>query len=97
MIQEQPTEPRFGLDVSHGAGLAPAHSWNDLAWGHLAADAAALAALSHVGVRGALPDTTHIAGPVVWGHNSAHQAQATLQVPVKIAIHGSQMLRREPP
>jgi hypothetical protein len=101
VIQEQPTEPRFGLDISHAAAdrLPPATSWNDLAWGHLAADDTALAALHHVSLAGPLPDTSRIAGATRWGHNAAHQAQATLQVPVKIAIHAAQMLRRpsEPP
>ena len=34
VLQEQPTEPRFGLDVATTHGGTPAH-WRDLTWGNL--------------------------------------------------------------
>ena len=50
VVEQQPTEPRFGLDVAVGFGTAagPVNEWNDLTWGHLADNAAALAALTHL-------------------------------------------------
>ena len=35
VFQEQPAEPRFGLDLPSSYG-GTAASWNDLSWGHLA-------------------------------------------------------------
>ena len=43
VLQEQPTEPRFGLDVATTYGGTPQH-WRDLSWGHLAPDEEALEA-----------------------------------------------------
>ena len=96
VIQQQPTEPRFGLDVADGfAGtLPPLSRWDDLSWGHLAADQAAFEAMTHIRLGAALPDTSGVSQPagVTWGENAAHQAFITLQKPVRIAIHADDML-----
>jgi hypothetical protein len=96
VLQEQPSAPRFGLDKATGfAGTIPkAAKWSDLTWGHVAADQAAFDVLTHVPASGALPDTSGIPQPpaVSWGKNSAHLAYATYQQPVRIAIHGGDMI-----
>ena len=51
---------------------------------------AELAALTHVKVAGRL--IGHKIGSVTWGFNPAHMASATLQRPVRIAIHASALL-----
>jgi hypothetical protein len=105
VLQEQPSEPRFGLDI----GDAPATSlvkWLDLSWGHLAADPAALRAVTYIDLNAPLPDTSHVVPqpdePIVtWhadnglgatGSSAASLAYITLQRPARVAIHGSQLL-----
>ena len=74
LLEEQPTAPRFGLDVAAGFGDdAPAlNQWNDLSWSHLAADAAALAALSQIDAE-TPPEAAAPPGPV-WGADAAAMA-----------------------
>jgi hypothetical protein len=86
VFEQQPTEPRFGLDAdpTTGRDVAAITSWNDLAWGDVAATDADLAALSHVSVGGRLAG--HQVGTITWGTNSGHMAAATLQRSFRIAI-----------
>lgn len=89
VIQQQPTEPRFGLDAADfGKPLPDLATWDDLSWRHLAATPEELAALSHASARAALPAV----GPETWGRNAAHQATITLQRPVRVAIHARELL-----
>ena len=91
VIQEQPTEPRFGMDVANFAKPPPdLVTWNDLSWRHLANTEAALKALSHASTKTVLPD---VVDKAKWGKNSAHQAYITLQRPVRIAIHAKEMIK----
>ncbi len=91
VIQEQPTEPRFGMDVANFVKPLPdLETWNDLSWRHLANTEAELKALSHASTKTTLPD---VADKAKWGKNSAHQAYITLQRPVRIAIHAKEMIK----
>jgi hypothetical protein len=91
VIQQQPTEPRFGMDAADFTKTAPPlTTWNDLSWRHLAETEAELKALSHVSINAALPQIDK----AKWGKNSAHQAYITLQRPVRIAIHATEMIKR---
>jgi hypothetical protein len=103
VFQEQPTEPRFGLDVPSGALGAIAGAWSDLSWGHLAATEDALQALTYIDLDADLPDTRQIAqsGSAKWhatkglgpaGATASHLAYITLQQPMRVAIHGSDMI-----
>jgi len=99
VLQEQPTEPRFGFDAAPGDeagpfGGAPGR-WRDLSWAQLVADAAAYEALTHVpvdapalnpGLRGLTLEGA------TWGRDAAHMAQAALQPPVRIAVHAARLL-----
>ncbi|HET6977870.1 MAG TPA: hypothetical protein VFI24_16180 [Pyrinomonadaceae bacterium] len=91
VIQQQPTEPAFGLDIADFAKPLPDPpiSWNDLSWRHFAKTEAELQALSHVSISKVFPEIDN----VTWGKNSAHQAFITLQRPVRIAIHAKQMIK----
>jgi hypothetical protein len=93
VIQQQPAEPRFGLDVADFVTPPqppPLTTWNDLSWRHLVNSEAELKALSHASVRTVLPDIDK----AKWGlaSNAAHHAYITLQRPLRIAIHASQMI-----
>jgi hypothetical protein len=88
VIQEQPTEPRFGLDA---ALTSPEATPNVLSWQHLASTAEALKALTHASAKTVLPAL----GVAQWGKNSAHQAYITLQRPMRIAIHARDMIPKE--
>lgn len=94
VIQEQPTEPRFGLDeaTAFADELAPVSDWDNLSWGHLA-NRADFERLTFVSVTGELPKTQFSASEqAIWGSNAAHMAYITLQKPVRIAIHARVML-----
>ncbi|MFJ5778894.1 hypothetical protein [Streptomyces sp. NPDC093094] len=109
MLQEQPTEPVFGLDPDDGHYAAQPTAWNDLNWAHLVADAAALDTLGHIDLDAELPDTTQVAPApgepqLAWhaeqgrgakGANGSDLAHVTLQRPFRVAIHGSDLLPEE--
>jgi hypothetical protein len=93
VIQEQPTEPRFGLDEADFNKPLPQKitSRDDLSWRQMVNTDSkeALQALSHASITAKLPDKINNA---LWGKNAAHQAYLTLQRPMRIAIHASKML-----
>ena len=72
VIQEHPTEPRFGLD---------------------AAVAATLSNKSHLPIGTQPPSGVPLKGHT-WGKNSAHMAEITRRLPVRITIHASQLVAR---
>ncbi len=89
VIQQQPTEPRFGLDVADfEKPPSPLNTWADLSWRHLANTEQELKALTHASARTIFPSLQGM----TWGKNSAHQAFITLQRPVRIAIHARKMI-----
>ena len=93
VIQEQPTEPRFGLDEADFTKPLPQKiiTRDDLSWRQMinTDSKEALQALSHASITAKLPDKISNA---LWGKNAAHQAYLTLQRPMRIAIHASKML-----
>ncbi|MEP7304356.1 MAG: hypothetical protein ABJA98_02450 [Acidobacteriota bacterium] len=101
VIQQQPGEPDFGLDMPKDIDPQPppVTDWNQLTWRHLVQSAAALRAMTHVTVGVTpgsppplLPDTSANPPGAQWGANGAHMARVTLQKPVRIAILARQML-----
>lgn len=90
VIQQQPTEPRFGLDVAdfEKADAPALTTWDDLSWRHLGKTESELKALTHASAKTVMPSMQGM----TWGKNSAHQAFITLQRPVRIAIHARQMI-----
>lgn len=95
VLQEQPTEPRFGLQVAteQSFGARPAQ-WPDLSWGNLAPNAAALQQIFHVSINGPLNGLT--LGPATWGKNSAHMAWIFKQNPFRLAVHARTWLHAKP-
>jgi hypothetical protein len=90
MLQEQPTEPRFGLDVAKTFGGTPDH-WSDLSWGHMAANEHAFTQLVYLPIDGLLKNV--VRDNVLWGKNSAQMALITKQPPFRVAIHARTWLR----
>jgi hypothetical protein len=91
VIQQQPTEPRFGMDAADfDKPLPPPTTWDNLNWRHLANTEEELNALSHASISVSMPNIDK----AKWGKNSAHQAYITLQRPVRIAIHASEMIQQ---
>jgi hypothetical protein len=105
VIQEHPTEPRFGLveaadpsdpNAVNLPGKSPA-TWRDLSWAHLCNNQAELDALTY-----APADLTHLAQPITptvdpsppaWGTNSADMAAVSLRDPVRLAIYAPPLLK----
>jgi hypothetical protein len=93
VIQEQPTEPRFGLDVPDPDGDPALTRWSDLTWGH-----AGVASGGHLRIDGSpldgrnLPLAPAPAPSARFATNSAHVAAITFQRPFRAAIHASDVL-----
>jgi hypothetical protein len=104
VFEEQPGEPKFGLDVPTEAPIQALTDWKDLTWAHLATPGSP--ALAYIDLSSALRSTdTSVLEPVdgpVWhlrvtGRDQAKprgadHAHITLQRPVRVAIHASEML-----
>lgn len=71
VIQEHPTEPRFGLDAN--------------------AVGTTLGSKSHLVIGTQPPAGVPLKGHI-WGKNSAHMAEITRRLPVRITIHASQLV-----
>jgi hypothetical protein len=102
VLQEQPSEPRFGLDLPDGFGGTVTRV-DDMSWGSLAANQAGLDAIAYIDLDAALPSfaVTPPAGePTVHWHagdgaRSSDLAYITLQRPFRVALHGSDMIPEE--
>jgi hypothetical protein len=85
VIQEQPTEPRFGFDEFPPAVLAVPPSWSDATWSDLD-----VAPGRHLTLAGnPLAGTTRNGATL--GVDAAHLAAVLLQKPMRVALHGSQL------
>ncbi len=102
VIKERPGEPRFGLDIEREGEL---NVWNDLSWPDVLGDAVE----GFLEVGGVTLDLTEPTAPELqekkeqyeedkalrWhaNTNAAELAYILYQVPVMVAVHGSEMLR----
>ncbi len=87
VLQEQPSEPRFGLDDD--PAVPTLKTWNDLNWGHLAPNDEPYVAVKKSAL---VPSDAGQAAKAKWGRNSAHMAYITKQLPSRVAIHASELL-----
>ncbi|MFN8648102.1 MAG: hypothetical protein U0104_15155 [Gemmatimonadales bacterium] len=108
VLAEPSHQPRFGLDVAADTladaqfGLpVSGGTWNDLGWANLASSRAALGQLTTIDLDAALPDTSGVADPRAWhadqgqgrhGSRASDLAFITLQRPMRLAIHASEMI-----
>jgi hypothetical protein len=105
VFEEQPHEPRFGLDIGDAddTGAAPA-KWDDLAWPHLVAPGHSSDELGYIDLAAELPHTAalEVVGGFGWHLSAAgagrpfargaDHAAITQQRPVRVAMHARQML-----
>ncbi len=91
IIQEQPTEPRFGLDEAapgpHGKFTAAQASWRNLSWAHLDAEPADGRPRPYLWLETSFKDL--LLERAQWGKSSAAMAFIVRQKPFRVAIHGS--------
>ncbi len=99
-LEEQPTEPRFGLnEYEPGTTYDPARvgNWSELSWGHFVPgddlDLPAYLPISGAFDGVSLPDTAETdARDTTWGRHAAAMARIVLQRPVRVLVHASAML-----
>jgi hypothetical protein len=104
VLQEHPSEPRFGLAAPGTAFGAQPASWQALGWDHLAASAADLAALRYIDLGAALPQAPVTPDPAgaVWHatgtppSRAADLAHIALRRPKRLAVHGSVLIPAPP-
>jgi len=107
VIKERPGEPRFGLDLPQAGPQASLHTWNDLAWSDVMTDPSPDPGTTlRLGERtravtdpGALsPAKTQFEEDRLFGWkadtNAAELAYILFQVPVLMAVHAVEMLRK---
>ena len=94
VIQEQPAEPRFGLDVPRSAVTVGApQRWSDLTWGHVGVepgghlDVEVFATTTQLPLAASAPTVT-----ARFGADAAHMAAITFQRPFRVAVHSSEIL-----
>ena len=91
VIAEQPTGPRFGLDVPTGGNAGPA-TWTDLHWGHVGVDSGDHLSLADSGLLNSTKRLAPDAPSATFGRNSAHMAAITFQRPFRAVVHTSELL-----
>ena len=85
VIQQQPTEPRFGFDEEPPEFPSVPPTWSDATW----ADAGVVRG-RHLTIAGnALNGVTR--SGATFGLDAAHIAAVLLQKPMRVALHGSQL------
>jgi hypothetical protein len=97
VLQEQPFEPRFGLDAASGPIETAPAKLSDLSWGHMAADRGGFDALTHIDLDAAPPHFPWVFDgtgdpQTFWGRHGSDMAHITLQQPVRVAVHGSRLI-----
>jgi hypothetical protein len=100
-LQEQPTEPRFGLneyEPGQDYRIKNLNNWSELSWGHFMPGSnpdrpAYVPVTGKIAVGKLLPDTAEATRPKsAWGSHAAAMARITLQRPIRMLVHASAML-----
>jgi len=90
IIQEQPSELRFGIDSSNDIidGSIPPDTWNDLNWNHVESS---LGTSNYIDMDGSLRGLK-LENNVTWGSNSADNAYIFMQRPFRVVVHARDLL-----
>src|SRR5262249_53686557 len=101
VLQEHPSEPRFGLAAAtDNYGKTPS-SWQALGWDHLATNADALSSIDYINLAATLPSNPTAPGSIGWHvtgsppGRAADLAYITLRHPKRFAVHGSVLLPQQ--
>lgn len=86
VIQEQPTEPRFGFDSPSADDPAVPDHWYDATWGQAGVEPG-----QHLVIAGN-PLTGVLSHGARFADNSAHLANILMQQPVMVAVHADLVL-----
>ncbi|WP_045224268.1 hypothetical protein [Methyloterricola oryzae] len=86
LVQEQPTEPRFGFDQPDGAAK-PLARWADASWSHTGVAEGGYLRLA------ASPLNHRALAGLEFGRNAAHIASICLQQPMRVAVHGRHLVK----
>ncbi|OAI44438.1 hypothetical protein AYO43_09130 [Nitrospira sp. SCGC AG-212-E16] len=105
VLQEHPSEPRFGLATPGTAFGAHPGSWQGLGWDHLVASEQDLSDLRYIDLGATLPHNPVNADPTgaVWHaagsppSRAADLAHITFRQPKRFAVHGSMLIPTVPP
>ena len=89
VLQEQPTEPRFGFDELAGVELPALDTWSDATWEHTATEPGRYLKIARSPL-----DGTQI-GDVRFVDHAAHLATIALQKPFRVAVHARSMREQE--
>lgn len=94
VLQEQPTEPRFGLDVPVGAvPTAPPAAWSDLTWGHVGVEPGGFLSMDAFAGNPSRPLAADVPAVVArFGSHAGDLAAITFQRPFRAAVHSSEVL-----
>jgi hypothetical protein len=91
VLQQQPTEPRFGFDETPPEAPASPPSWSDATWADTATQPGA-----HLTIAGnPLAGVTR--GGVRFVRDAAALAAISLQKPMRVAVHGRHLVKRDNP
>jgi len=92
VLQEQPTEPRFGFDElgRSGDALPALSSWSDATWEHTGT-----APGGYLRITGSPLAGTELGGVRFVAH-AAHLATIALQKPFRVAVHARSMVEEAP-
>ncbi|MFI5347144.1 MAG: hypothetical protein ACHQ51_12290, partial [Elusimicrobiota bacterium] len=100
VIQQNPTQPRFGFHSSDAYDPTLPNRWEDLRWGQLAGAPSQFQSLTFADLEAVAPALKNLQltgaedGKIHWGSGAADMAYIALQRPVRLAVHASQMLPR---
>jgi hypothetical protein len=97
MIQQQPTEPRHGLEALAATTPQTSWTWRDLSWVHVQKTAGGYARVgaplqNFPDLNDSPPSGTPSGVKWAAGSNAAALAYITLQQPFRVAVHASDML-----
>jgi len=88
VLQQQPTEPRFGFDeLDPGATLPALGTWSDATWTHTGTAPGRYLQIKDN------PLANRIVGGVQFVAHAGHFAAITLQKPVRVAVHAKSMVQ----
>ncbi len=92
ILQQQPTQPRYGLDETRPT--QPTGTWEDLSWEDIDLSSSPYMSPARALKSGAPAPTKAPDKDISWGADltSAQLASMTLQTPVRVAIHASDLL-----